>query len=141
MFKEAKKQGLQLSRVHTHPYGSFLICYDESKWESAQDAIIKSSIVVPKYCLRDQDGITPADWAKNTSFFEIPPLPMQIDLPSSSSSEPIKVSPETLTYDFDLNEDGIHCYLQFFMKCKKMFKTAGIGDTISGTGWIYHLPK
>lgn len=28
LFTEAKRKGLQLSRVHTHPYGSFLICYD-----------------------------------------------------------------------------------------------------------------
>jgi len=26
------------------------------------------------------------------------------------------------------------------MKCKQMMKTAGMGDTISGTGLIYHEP-
>lgn len=137
IFEQSRRQGLKLSRVHTHPYGSFLICYDQSKWESAEDAIVKSSIVVPKYCLRDQDGNTPADWAKQVSNFEIPSLPSQIN----TAQEPIFVKKDTLTYDFALNDDGIHCYLQFFMKCKKMFKTAGMGDTISGTGWIYHTPK
>jgi ADP-dependent phosphofructokinase/glucokinase len=27
------------------------------------------------------------------------------------------------------------------MKCKEVVKTAGMGDTISGTGFIYHAPK
>lgn len=53
LFRHAKQSGKRLSRVHTHPYGSFLICYNKHKWESAEDAIVKSSIAVPKYCLRD----------------------------------------------------------------------------------------
>jgi hypothetical protein len=54
----------------------------------------------------------------------------------------VEVNRETLTYNFDLDNDGeIHCYLQFFMKCKQMRKTAGMGDTISGTGWVYHEPR
>jgi hypothetical protein len=55
--------------------------------------------------------------------------------------EPVYVNDSSLTYDFALNDEGIHCYLQFFIKCKTMFKTAGMGDTISGTGYIYHEPK
>ena len=50
LFKQAKEKELPLSRIHLHPYGSFLMCYDNSKWEDAADAIIKGSIAVPKYC-------------------------------------------------------------------------------------------
>jgi ADP-dependent phosphofructokinase/glucokinase len=28
LFKEAKAKEISLSRVHLHPYGSFLMCYD-----------------------------------------------------------------------------------------------------------------
>jgi len=52
----------------------------------------------------------------------------------------IPVSKETLTYKFNLDKD-IECYMQFFVKCKQVYKTAGMGDTISGTGFIYHAPK
>ena len=52
----------------------------------------------------------------------------------------IPITNDNLTYEFDLMGD-IHCYLQFFMKCKTMIKTAGMGDTISSTGFIYHEPK
>jgi len=45
-----------------------------------------------------------------------------------------------LTYEFDLNDD-IKCYMQFFLKCRTLIKTAGLGDTISSTGFIYHEPK
>lgn len=52
LFGKARQMGLPLSRVHLHPYGSFLICYKKSIWDDARDAIIKSSIALPKYCLR-----------------------------------------------------------------------------------------
>lgn len=73
----------------------------------------------------------------------MPDLPKEIVLPNGQS---IPVTADTLTYDFDLssgddNDTGIHCYLQFFIKCNKVFKTAGMGDTITATGWIYHMPK
>ena len=35
LFKLAKEKNLPLSRVHMHPYGSFLMCYDTTKWEDA----------------------------------------------------------------------------------------------------------
>jgi len=50
LFKQAKTRSMPLSRVHLHPYGSFLMCYDDSIWEDAREAIIKGSIAVPKYC-------------------------------------------------------------------------------------------
>jgi hypothetical protein len=37
--------------VHLHPYGSFLMCYDRAKWQDARDAIVKSSLITPKFCL------------------------------------------------------------------------------------------
>jgi len=52
-FKAAAEKKMNVSRVHLHPYGSFLICYDQSKWEDAYESIVKSSISVPKYCLSD----------------------------------------------------------------------------------------
>lgn len=55
--------------------------------------------------------------------------------------EAIYTNDKTLTYDFDLTDPDIHCWLQFFVKCKSVFKTAGMGDTVSGSGWIYHEPK
>ena len=32
LFNLAKEKNLPLSRVHMHPYGSFLMCYDTTKW-------------------------------------------------------------------------------------------------------------
>lgn len=54
--------------------------------------------------------------------------------------EKITLARDKLHYELDLSDD-IHCDLQFFVKCKKVFKTAGMGDTISATGFIYHTPK
>lgn len=76
---------------------------------------------------------------ENLQDYEVPDLPKEILIPSGES---IPVSADSLTYNFDLNEEsGVHCYLQFFVKCNKVFKTAGMGDTITATGWIYHMPK
>ena len=130
---------MPLSRVHLHPYGAFLMCYDTSRWEDAYDAIIKSSIIVPKYCQMGSQGDSGSHWLENLGDYEVPNLPKEILLPSE---EVISVTEDSLTYDFALNkEQGTHCYLQFFIKCNKVFKTAGMGDTITASGWIYHLPK
>ena len=132
---------MPLSRVHLHPYGAFLICYDQNKWYDAYEAIIKSSIVVPKYCLRNIDGETPSDWFTQ-DVFEIPDYLSTIQLPIGDGDDTtIVMDKESLTTHFDLDNEGTHCYMQFFIKCNKMFKTAGMGDTISSTGWIYHEPK
>ena len=77
------------------------------------------------------------NWVNYFDDYEIPDLPTKIVLPNG---EQIAVSEDSLTYDFDLNDNGIHCYVQFFVKCNKVFKTAGMGDTITATGWIYHVP-
>jgi len=29
------------------------MCYDHKKWFDAKDAIIKSSMAIPKYCIKD----------------------------------------------------------------------------------------
>lgn len=52
LFSLASQKQIPLSRVHLHPYGSFVMCYKKDLWENAHDAIIKSSIVLPKYCIR-----------------------------------------------------------------------------------------
>lgn len=49
-FEIVKERELSISRVHMHPYGSFILCYDHSKWEDGRDAIIKSSLTTPKFC-------------------------------------------------------------------------------------------
>jgi hypothetical protein len=38
------------------------MCYKTSIWEDAREAIIKSSIALPKYCVKNPDGSTPTDW-------------------------------------------------------------------------------
>ena len=74
------------------------------------------------------------DYADN---YDIPERPKFF---TSPSGEIVKIEKENLTYSFKLNPD-IKCYLQFFMKCRRIIKTAGMGDTISSTGFIYHPPK
>jgi len=51
LFEYAGENSLPLSRVHLHPYGAFVMCYKTSVWEDARNAIIKSSIALPKYCV------------------------------------------------------------------------------------------
>mmetsp|Transcript_21691 Transcript_21691/g.29079 ORF Transcript_21691/g.29079 Transcript_21691/m.29079 type:complete len:121 (+) Transcript_21691:1387-1749(+) len=115
------------------------MCYDKTKWYEAREAIVKGSIVMPKYCVTGADYQYSGDWLETTDNFVIPDLPRVIRLPNG---ELIELSDESLTYDFSLNaEQGTHCFMQFFVLCKNMKKTAGMGDTISSSGWIYHEPK
>ena len=69
LFKQAKEKDMPLSRVHLHPYGNFLICYDTNKWHNAEDAIVKSSMTLLKYCLRDNTGAVPDNWTSNEEDF------------------------------------------------------------------------
>lgn len=115
------------------------MCYDTNKWNDASDAVIKSSMTLLKYCVRE-NGQTPEDWSSKSDQFEIPALPREIDL-SAIGKDSIKTNVNEIQYSFNLNDSGIHCDLQFFVKCTKPVKTAGMGDTISGTGFIYHEPK
>jgi len=133
----AAKQNLPLSRVHMHPYGSFLMCYKRSEWNDARDAITKSSVVLPAYCQRDENGMTPENWASKSQNYAIGERPRSIQLPNGTT---LDIKKDELQYHFALN-DEIDCYLQYFIKCLKVVKTAGMGDTISATGWIYHTPK
>ena len=83
LFKQAEMREMPLSRVHLHPYGSFLMCYDEAIWEDAQEAIIKSSIAVPKYCQSGSKGFGGLDWIDNhIEDYEIGELPVEINLPN-----------------------------------------------------------
>ena len=122
--------GLHINRVHLHPYGSFFMCYDKNKWHDARDAILKSSLAFPKYCING------GQIQDNLDNFEIGDIPEFFE----HNGQRVNLSKDNLTYNFDLTEK-VHCYLQFFIKCKKVYKTAGIGDTISGTGFIYNAPK
>ena len=51
-YKVAKEREYKVTRVHMHPHGSFLMCYDRTKWEDARESIIKSSLTVPEYCIQ-----------------------------------------------------------------------------------------
>ena len=35
-------------------------------------------------------------------------------------------------------DNKTQCYMQYFMQCKELVRTAGMGDIISVTGMIYH---
>ena len=97
--------GLDISRVHLHPYGSFFMCYDTNKWHDAKDAILKSSLAVPKYCLNPYN-----DELKDMRNFEIASdLPKSFNHPNRKG-EMIHVNKGQLLYDFDLS-DEVHCYL------------------------------
>lgn len=133
-FEISKEKSLPISRVHLHPYGSFIMCYDRTKWHDARDAIIKSSLATPKFCL-----LTDKIEDEHLDNYDIPERPKYFVNPSNLG-EVIPVKRDNLTYRFDLGEK-IECYLQFFLKCRKLIKTAGLGDTISSTGFIYHEPK
>lgn len=84
LFSLAARQNLPLTRVHAHPYGSFLMCYHTDRWESAAEAIIKSSIVLPMYCQRNEDGSVPENWLEMSDIYEIPPRPKHIVLPNKT---------------------------------------------------------
>jgi ADP-dependent phosphofructokinase/glucokinase len=127
----AKARNSSISRVHTHPYGSFILCYDEERWEDGRDAIIKSALSTPKYCIMTEDLSAHAD------NFDIPDRPHSF---TSPNGEIVKIDWLNLTYQFKIDPQT-KCYMQFFMKCKEVVKTAGMGDTISATGFIYHPPK
>jgi len=92
---------MNLSRVHLHPYGSFLICYDQSKWHDAYDSIVKSSISVPKYCLSDNSGADLGGWEDQHANFAL------ADMPETIQGN-VKVNKDSLTYDFDLAGSDVH---------------------------------
>ena len=91
--------------MHIHPYGSFLICYDSSKWQDARDAIVKSSIAVPKYCLNPNTNDSVESQLDN---FMLGELPEFFDHPSKR--ERVYLRDDTLTYNLDLTSK-VHCYL------------------------------
>lgn len=133
-FELAKQQSLPVSRVHLHPYGSFIMCYDTAKWEDAREAIIKSAMATPKFC-----KMTDRLLEEHLENYDVPERPHFFSNPGKDN-EVIQVQRNNLTYKFELSEN-IECYLQFFLKCRSLIKTAGLGDTISSTGFIYHQPK
>ena len=69
-FTKQAELGLDISRVHLHPYGSFFMCYNSKKWTDARDAIIKSAMAVPLYC-KDPDASSLDD----LSDFEVGAMP------------------------------------------------------------------
>ena len=128
--------GLDISRIHLHPYGSFFVCYDTSKWDDGRSSIMKSSMAIPPYCLDPTKSGNHLN--DNLQEFSVDNLPEYFDHPHMPE-ERITVNRTSLIYDFDLMDD-IHCYMQYFIKCKNVYKTAGMGDTVSSTGFIYHDP-
>jgi hypothetical protein len=98
-FTKQKEMGLDISRVHLHPYGSFLMCYNTNKWNDAKDAIIKSSLAVPKYCIKGPDSSKMWVTDSDLSSFDVDPLPYEFDHPYIEG-EKIKTSKDSLTNDF-----------------------------------------
>ena len=87
---------MDISREHLHPYGSFFMCYEKNKWEDARDAIIKSSIAVPKYCLKPKYLENVDKYIEN---FDIDELPESFEHPIEKGKR-IQINRDTLTYDF-----------------------------------------
>jgi len=106
-FERQKELGLDINRVHLHPYGSFFMCYDKNKWQDARDALVKSALAVPKYCINPLLSTNVLDHLENFDISD--DLPESFDHPNKPG-EKILISKDNLTYDFDLNDD-IHCYL------------------------------
>lgn len=55
------------------------MCYDKNKWHDAKDALIKSSIAVPRYCLNPNNE---QDIESQLDNFEIGELPVSFSLPN-----------------------------------------------------------
>jgi ADP-dependent phosphofructokinase/glucokinase len=113
-FKVQKKKGLDISRLHLHPYGSFFMCYDTNKWNSGRDAIFKSAIALPKYCINgpsktslNAEHLEPEFLA---GMYDIDPIPREIPHPYDPYGEEktIKFSRDTLNYEFLIDKD-IEC--------------------------------
>lgn len=79
------------------------MCYDKNKWDDAKEAIIKSALATPKFCVMNDNII------EEIENFDVPEIPLSFIHPSKPD-ERIWVKKENLTYDFDLNSD-VHCYL------------------------------
>lgn len=71
-FSLAKERDFKVTRVHTHPHGSFLLCYDKNKWEDGFESIVKSSMNVPEFCIQQES------FGHMLSNFELPEIPKRI---------------------------------------------------------------
>lgn len=71
-FQKTKELNIDINRVHLHPYGSFFMCYDTKKWEDAKEAMIKSSLAVPHYCVHPREE---TDLVKEADSFELLEMP------------------------------------------------------------------
>ena len=78
-FIKAKELQIDISRVHLHPYGSFFMCYDPNKWEDAKEALIKSSLAVPHYCVHPREE---TDLVEEADQFELLDMPEQFEHPN-----------------------------------------------------------
>jgi ADP-dependent phosphofructokinase/glucokinase len=107
-FSKQKELGLDISRLHMHPYGSFFMCYDTNKWHDARDAIVKSSLAVPRYCMRGNSDIPLSE--ADLHNFQIGDLPEWIELPYPGQPPRVQINKETLTYKFRVNPE-IECYM------------------------------
>lgn len=71
-FEVSKSLKNEISRVHLHPYGSFFMCYDPNKWEDAKEAVIKSALAVPHYCVKPGEKIDLVEEAEKFELLEMP---------------------------------------------------------------------
>ena len=81
-FEKQKKLGLDISRVLLHPYGSFFMCYEQNKWHDAKDALIKSAMAVPRYCINPEFPDGKEDIMDHIDNFDINELPKSFPHPN-----------------------------------------------------------
>lgn len=54
------------------------MCYEKSKWENARDAILKSSMSIPRYCINPMERHRVLELLDN---FEIGDMPLSFENP------------------------------------------------------------
>lgn len=67
------------------------MCYDHNKWEDARDAIVKSSLTTPKYCVMSENLID------SLETFDVPEIPKSFIHPNKYNQR-IYTSKDNLTY-------------------------------------------
>jgi hypothetical protein len=59
------------------------MCYDKNKWNDARDAILKSAMAIPKYCIVGPNSTTDSSIVEdNISYFDLNEFPESFDHPN-----------------------------------------------------------
>lgn len=92
-FELQHSHGLDVSRLHLHPYGSFILCYDPAKWHSGVDSLAKSAVTTLEYCLQEEHILDKID------NFWVSDYPATIHVPNAHNLV-IHTNKEQLRYSF-----------------------------------------